>query len=321
MLDIIDIHTHGIGGYDTRGAAPETILKIAGIHGSHGVSAILPTICAAPIKAMRADMAAVKQAMEKERERALVSGHPDAVPNDVSGLKYAPRFTRHASRIIGVHLEGPFLNPSRQGALDGASFLEPAARHLRELIDGFEDIVRIITIAPELKGATKLIKAIADMGITASMGHSDATYAEAEAGYQAGAKGITHIFNAMRGVHHREPGIAGFGLLNKEIYIEVIADPFHLDKKTIELIFKVKDPKKILIVSDGVKGTNTTSARNGVRNRKGMLIGGSMTISGSARRLVGMGLGEKAVMDCIIKNPATYLNSLSPKHQILISRS
>lgn len=288
----IDIHTHGIGGYDTRDATPETILKIAGIHGSHGVSAVLPTIFAGPIAAMRADMAAVKQAMEKQ---ALELKH--------SKLAKSP-----VARVLGAHLEGPFLNPVRQGTLDGASFLEPTARHLRELVDGFEDIVRIITIAPELKGATKLIKAVTDMGITASMGHSDATYAEAEAGFHAGAKGITHIFNAMRGVHHREPGIAGFGLLNKEIYIEVIADPFHLDKKTIELIFQIKDRKRIILVSDTVKSSKRVLARNGVRNKKGALLGGSMTILESARRLVGMGLDDKAVMDCITGNPAAYLN-------------
>jgi N-acetylglucosamine-6-phosphate deacetylase len=200
-------------------------------------------------------------------------------------------------------------------------FLEPAVRNFRRLIDGFGDIVRIITVAPELKGATRLIKTIADMGIIVSMGHSDATYAEAEAGYKAGAKGITHIFNAMRGIHHREPGIVGFGLLNKEIYIEVIADPFHLNTKTIELIFQVKDPKRILIVSDTVKDTKTTSAPKGVRNKRGMPLGGSMAIPESARRLIGMGFREKAVMDCISKNPAKYLNLLNPKHQILISKS
>lgn len=299
MLNIIDIHTHGIGGYDTRGATPETILKIAGLHGAYGVSAILPTIYPTSIEKMRADMAAVKQAMEKQGSESGVRG---------SGLKHASRLTPYASRILGVHLEGPFLNPARCGALDGGSFLEPTARNFRRLIDGFEDIVRIVTIAPELKGARKLIKAMTDMGIMANMGHSDATYAEAEAGYKAGAKGITHIFNAMRGIHHREPGIAGFGLLNKEAYIEVIADPFHLHTKTIELIFQNKDRRKIILVSDSVKGSKKALAHNGVRNEKGKLLGGSMTISESARRLISMGLSEKVVMDCISRNPAAYLN-------------
>ena len=259
---------------------------------------------------MRADMAAVKQAMEKQGSEFGVQS------SELRHFKLETRNLKLAT-IPGVHLEGPFLNPARCGALNKVSFLEPAVRNFRKLIDGFGDIVRIITVAPELKGATRLIKTIADMGIIVSMGHSDATYAEAEAGYKAGAKGITHIFNAMRGIHHREPGIAGFGLLNKEVYIEVIADPFHLNTKTIALIFQVKDPKRILIVSDTVKDTKTTSTRNGVRNKKGMLLGGSMTTPESARMLIGMGFGEKVVMDCISKNPARYLNLLNPKHQIL----
>lgn len=294
----IDIHTHGIGGYDTRGATPEAVLKIARIHGAHGVSAILPTIYPAPIEEMRADMAAVRQAMIKERSAFGVRR---------SELKHASRLTPYASRILGVHLEGPFLNPARCGALDKAAFLEPTMRDLRRLIDGLGDIVRIVTVAPELKGATRLIKAMADMGIVVSMGHSDATYAEAEAGYRAGAKGITHIFNAMRGIHHREPGIAGFGLLNKEVYIEVIADPFHLDLKTIEMIFKAKDIRKIIIVSDTVKDTKAASARKGVRDGKGALLGGSVTVTRSAERLIGMGFREKAVTDCVTRNPAAYL--------------
>jgi len=215
---------------------------------------------------------------------------------------------RPSSFVAGVHLEGPFLNPARCGALDDASFLEPAMKNFRRLLDGFEDIVRIMTIPPELNGARKLIEAMTDRGIIARMGHSDATYAEAEAGYKAGAKGVTHIFNAMRGIHHREPGIAGFGLLNKEIYIEVIADPFHLDIKTIELIFKAKDLGKIILVSDTVKSSRKALARNGVRDKKGKLLGGSMTIAESARRLISMGLNEKAVMGCTTRNPAAYLD-------------
>ncbi|HOE16288.1 MAG TPA: amidohydrolase family protein [Syntrophorhabdaceae bacterium] len=293
---VIDLHTHGIGGYDTRGATPETILKIAAIHNRHGVFAILPTIYPSSIEEMRADMAAVRKAMAKER------------------LAFGVRRNRQRAAIPGIHLEGPFLNPARCGALNKAAFLEPTERNFRRLIDGFEDIARIITVAPELKGAAKLIKAMADMGIIANMGHSDATYTEAEEGFKAGARGITHIFNAMRGFHHREPGIAGFGLLNKEVYIEVIADPFHLDKKTIELIFQIKDRKKIILVSDTVKGSKKALARKGARSRKGMLMGGSMTVAESARRLINMGFNEKTVMNCISRNPAVYLSAIAASY-------
>ncbi|MDI6729574.1 MAG: hypothetical protein QMD44_11725, partial [Thermodesulfovibrionales bacterium] len=234
---IIDIHTHGIGGYDTRTTVEEHILKIAEIHGSYGISEIIPTIYPATIKVMRENMATIKKAIELQ----MAGSSELQTPNS------------QLSTIIGVHLEGPFLNPSKCGALNAITFIEPTEYNLKELIEGFEDIIKIITIAPEINGATKLIKKLTDKGIIASMGHSDATYAEAEAGFNAGARGITHIFNAMRGFHHREPGLAGFGLLNQDIYIEVIADPYHLNLKTLELIFKTKNHDRIIIVSDSVK--------------------------------------------------------------------
>ncbi|MCL5061809.1 MAG: amidohydrolase family protein [Nitrospiraceae bacterium] len=288
MQKIIDIHTHGIGGYDTRTTVEDHILKIAEIQGSHGVSEIIPTIYPATIKVMRENMATIKKAMELQ--------------------KTEDRSQKTESRIIGVHLEGPFLNPSKCGALNAITFIDPTEDNLKELIEGFEDMVKIITIAPEINGATKLIKKITDTGIIASMGHSDATYAEAEAGFNAGAIGITHIFNAMRGFHHREPGIAGFGLLNQDIYIEVIADPYHLHSKTLELIFKTKNHNRIIIVSDSVKEATPFTKSQGVTDAHGKLLGGCMTIAESSKRLIEIGFDENIIMKCISGNPERYLN-------------
>jgi len=212
------------------------------------------------------------------------------------------------SHIIGVHLEGPFLNPVKCGALDAPSFSEPGEYALMELLEGFEDIVRIITVAPEIRGAIALIKKVSGMGIVVSMGHSDATYTEAENGFRAGARGITHIFNAMRGIHHREPGIAGFGLLNRDIYIEVIADPYHLHPKTLELVFTIKNHDRILLVSDTVKETEAGGCgMNGIRDFTGKLLGGCMTVAESSQRLLQLGYDEGAILDCITKNPERYL--------------
>jgi hypothetical protein len=177
-----------------------------------------------------------------------------------------------------------------------------------ELLEGFEDIVKIITVAPEINGAINLIKKVSGMGIIVSMGHSDATYAEAESGFRAGARGITHIFNAMRSIHHREPGIAGFGLLNRDIYIEVIADPYHLHPRTLELVFKIKTHDRILLVSDTVKETEAGGCgMNGVTDSAGILLGGGMTITESSRRLMQLGFDEGDIIACITKNPANYL--------------
>ncbi|MCX5718682.1 MAG: hypothetical protein NT055_01730, partial [Nitrospirae bacterium] len=207
------------------------------------------------------------------------------------------------------------------GALNAMTFIEPTEYNLKELIEGFEDIIKIITIAPEVNGAEQLIKLISRMGIIVSMGHSDATYAEAEAGFKAGAKGITHLFNAMRGFHHRESGIVGFGLLNQDIYVEVVADPYHLHPATLELIFKVKNPDRIIIVSDSVKETKAPSPSSSppslegggwgmveaVSDIHGKLLGGCMTIVESSKRLTEMGFDESVIMKCVTENPERYL--------------
>jgi N-acetylglucosamine-6-phosphate deacetylase len=310
-MRIIDIHTHGIGSYDTKGATPQDILRIAGIHGSQGVSAIIPTIYSGPIDEMRADIAAVKKAMEIQKS-GVGACPPEVWRRDQgSGIKKPSKYDETCGLkpavILGVHLEGPFLNPARAGALDGNSFLPMELSHYKKLIEGFCDVVKIITVAPELDGASRLVRTIADAGIIVSMGHSNATYSEAEAGFNAGAKGITHIFNAMRGIHHREPGIAGFGLLNPHAYVEVIADPFHLHPKIIELIFGTKKPEKIIIVSDSVKTGQTGTAAQSITDSTGSLLGGSMAITESVQYLIGLGFQKNIIERCISDNPEMYL--------------
>ena len=282
-MKTIDVHTHGIGGFDTTAVSENDILRIAEIHGSLGVSEIIPTVYPSTIGKMRENMQTIKDAMALQRPGGT------------------------GARIAGINLEGPFLNPARCGALNADSFTAPDISRSKELLEGFEDVVRIMTVSPELDGAPALIRAISGMGIIVGMGHSDATYSEAEEGFNSGARGITHIFNAMRGIHHREPGIAGFGLMNKDIYIEVIADPFHLDPRLIEFIFSVKDPGRIIIISDSVRDTKTEAVSDGIMNGEGRLMGGSLTVTESAERLINAGIDKGIVMRAISENPERYL--------------
>ena len=283
-MKTIDVHTHGIGGFDTTAVSENDILRIAEIHGSHGVSEIIPTVYPSTIGLMRENMQTINDAMALQDQEG-----------------------REGARIAGMHLEGPFLNPARCGALNSNAFIGPDESVMKELLEGFEDVIRIITISPELDGAPALIKTISGMGIVVSMGHSDATYSEAEEGFDSGARGITHIFNAMRGIHHREPGIAGFGLMNRDVYIEVIADPFHLDPKLIDFIFSSKDHEKIIIISDTVKDTKTEAVSDGIMNGEGRLMGGSLTVTESAERLIRAGIDKDIVMKAISENPERYL--------------
>ncbi|HYQ47607.1 MAG TPA: hypothetical protein VEP69_00950, partial [Thermodesulfovibrionales bacterium] len=208
----VDLHTHGISKYDTRTDDYEDILSMARVHARAGTIAILPTIYSGPVPEMRKSLRAISRAMDAQAKADS---------------------KRLGARILGAHLEGPFLNPVRCGAMDRGSFLKPSFSVFKRLISGYEDIVRLITLAPELPGALKVIEKISAAGIRVNMGHSDATFRQAAEAKKAGATGITHIFNAMRPFHHREPGIAGLGLIDQDLYIEVIADGVHLHPKVL----------------------------------------------------------------------------------------
>jgi len=284
-MKTIDIHIHGMEGFETRTTNPEDILRLAEVEESQGISAIIPTIYPAPIDEMRSNMEVVKRAMEMQSRG------------------------RRGAEIRGVNLEGPFLNPSFAGALDAGAFLPPDEGSYRKITEGFEDIIRIVTISPELEGALPLIRFLADKGVAVSMGHTNATFSEAEAAHRQGARAITHLFNAMRPYHHREPGIAGFGLLNRDIYVELIADPFHLHPATLDLVFRLKDPSKIMIVSDSVKETPGAADRlpAGLKNFTGTLQGGAMSVTAAAASLIRAGYDRDLIMGCIDANPSACL--------------
>jgi N-acetylglucosamine-6-phosphate deacetylase len=284
----VDLHTHGIGRYDIQTDDYEDILIMARTHAKSGTVAILPTLYAGPVDDMRKNLKAVKKAMDLQ---ARSDGQKE-------------KGKRSGAQILGVHLEGPFLNPVRCGAMDKDSFIKPALSALRKLISGYEEIIKIITIAPELPGALKVIEKCADMGIKVNMGHSDATFRQALEAKKAGATGITHIFNAMRPFHHREPGIAGLGLTDGDLYVEVIADGVHLHPKALELIFNRKRLDKIIVVSDSVKGQRTAK---GVVYQKGVLAGSALTINGVVKRLQRIGIPDAEIIEATTDNPLRYI--------------
>ncbi|MBI5026478.1 MAG: amidohydrolase family protein [Nitrospirae bacterium] len=290
----IDLHTHGIGRYDTRTKNPEDILKMAELHRKAGTSAILPTIYSGTIDEMRRNMEAVKKAMEIQQS---------SVVSCQLSVKRQETIDYRLSTILGVHLEGPFLNPSRCGALNKNSFIRPALSSLKGLIDGYEDIIKIITIAPELPGALKVIARCVEYGFKVNMGHSDATYKQALDGKKAGAGGITHIFNAMRPFHHREPGLIGLGLLDEDLYIEVIADGVHVHPETLRLVFKTKRIDRIILVSDSIKVGTTR-----YRDAAGALRGSSITLTTAVKILKALHIPEAEAVEAAADNPAKYLN-------------
>lgn len=275
---LIDVHVHGAEENDTRTRRQDDICRIAVKHGERGTAGMLPTVYPGPVAVMRDNMSAIRRAMEARRQGA---------------------------QILGINLEGPFLNPSRAGGLDGKSFAEPSMQTLGELIEDFEDIIKIITIAPELPGALRLIEACREKGILVNMGHSDASFEQAEEGKRAGATGITHIFNAMRGFHHREPGLAGFGLMDEDLYIEVIADMAHLHPQSLKMLFDMKPPDKIVLISDAVSGPGWGTGA--IRGPGGTLVGSGIALADAMKNLIALGVPQERALQFASDNPRRYL--------------
>jgi N-acetylglucosamine-6-phosphate deacetylase len=279
---LVDIHVHGAEKYDTRTRRQDDILQVALIHGQRGTSALIPTVYPGPIDIMRQHMGAIRRAMTAQREGAT---------------------------ILGVHLEGPFLNPQRAGSLDGKSFADPSVETFKQLVEDFEDIIKIVTIAPELPGALKIIELSRGKGFLVQMGHSDASIEQAEEGKQAGATGITHLFNAMRGFHHREPGLAGFGLMDEDIYVEVIADLAHLHPQSLKMIFDMKSPEKIILISDSVMGPGWGAGA--IRGSGGTLLGSGIALADAIKNLLALGVPADRAHLFASDNPMKYLGMMA----------
>jgi len=287
--NLIDLHTHGIGKYDTKTDNPYEILKMAMFYAKAGTVAFLPTIYSGTIRQMQANMEAVRAAIKMQHAACrTLTRH---------------RCIRDMSLILGVHLEGPFLNPARCGAQERKSLIKPVIPNLKKLIEGYEETIKIMTIAPEMPGALKVIEKAVSLGIKVNMGHSDATYGQALSGKKAGATGISHIFNAMRPFHHREPGIAGFGLLDEDVFIEVVADGIHLDPKTLSLIFKIKRSDRIILVSDSIKGAG--AKKGPIKTSSGAIAGSAATLSDVLKNVEDA--GGDALKSASV-NPLNYLN-------------
>jgi N-acetylglucosamine-6-phosphate deacetylase len=154
-------------------------------------------------------------------------------------------------RLLGAHLEGPFLEPSRRGAHPAQHLATPSPAALQERIAGHENEIALLTLAPELPGALELTRQLAERGVVVCLGHSAATEAQAEAGFEAGVRMLTHTFNAMAGLHHRQPGPVAAAALRGDIALGLIADGVHVAPAMAVLLQRLA-PQQLVLVSDAL---------------------------------------------------------------------
>ncbi len=199
--------------------------------------------------------------------------------------------THPHSNIRGIHLEGPYLNKAFKGAMNESWLWTPSLQSWQKMWDASQGLVKLMTIAPELPGALEVIRDAAKKGVVISIGHSMATYREIELAIDNGAAHITHMFNAMKPLHHREPGVALAALLRDELKIELIADTYHVHPAMMEFLLKVKKPNGIILITDSItpggmhEGEEFEFADQKVRIKGGKAVLDDGTIAGSTLTL------------------------------------
>lgn len=263
----IDIHIHGSNGSDTMDGTIEALKIISNTVMNYGTTGFLPTTMTMDISSIYTALDTVKKALKMDLEGA---------------------------QILGVHLEGPFISEKYKGAQREDFILKPDYAYIEEYID----IIKIITIAPEIEGSIDFIETIKkESNTTLSIGHSGASYEEAMAAIKAGISHCTHIFNAMTPLHHRNPGVVA-ATFNSDITCELIADKIHVHPELFKLIFNIKGEDKLVLVTDAIRascmkdgcydlGGQTVQVREGkAQLANGTLAGSLLTLNIAVKNFI-----------------------------------
>ena len=298
----IDIHIHGSGGYDTMDAMPEALKVISSTIAGNGVSAYLPTT-------MTMDRESIYKAFDAIRE---------AMQLEIKGAK-----------ILGIHMEGPFINENYKGAQKADHIIKPNY----ELIKDYLDIIKIITLAPEQDEKHNFIKKVKrNSKITLSVGHSDASYEETIKAIEAGISHATHIFNAMTPLNHRKPGIVG-AIFRSDITCELIADTIHVHPDIFKILIDIKHKDKVVLITDSMRagcmkagkyelGGQKVIVKNGAAKlQDGTLAGSVLTLNKAVKNMLehsGVEIYEAVAMASLI--PAKVINIANKKGSLDIGK-
>jgi N-acetylglucosamine-6-phosphate deacetylase len=278
----IDLHMHGGGGAQITTDDPDEIMTAVAFHQRHGTTRTLASLVTDQLDRMAASVRTIAD---------IVHGTP-------------------GSSIAGVHLEGPFLNPTKRGSHHSEYLLAPDVSALRHLLDSGAGTVRVVTLAPELPGGMDLVRELVESGVIAAVGHTEATFDQAREAFAVGARLATHLFNAMRQFHHRDPGPAGAALADDTVTCELINDGFHVHDEAVRIATAAAGPERIAFITDATPAAGMTNgqfhlgpvpilARDGkVTLADGALAGSTLTMDAAVRhavRCVGMPINHAAI--------------------------
>ncbi len=249
---LIDTHFHGTNGYDFMDGTEKAVETISLSRIKEGITGIYPTTVSESFER-------TKKAIEtfvKAKEKGLDKG----------------------SRLLGIHLEGPYLSMAKKGAQNGEYIRSINIEETREFIKISKNNIKMVSYAPELKEAEKFTAFLIENGIQPSMAHTEAKFDDIKRCYTWGLRHSTHLFNGMSSLHHREIGPVGGSLLFNDIYVEVIADKIHLSSPMLNLLTKIKDPEYIILITDAIRA-------QGLKDGVYELGGQEVTVKGREARL------------------------------------
>lgn len=292
----IDIHIHGCSGHDVMEATPQALHAIGTYLASRGVAAYLPTTVTSP---------------RDETLRAL-SGL-------ATQIELQQRTTPTGAVPLGIHLEGPFLSHRKRGVHTDALLEAPSIALFDRFWQASQGRIQLMTIAPELPGADELIAHASSLGIRCSLGHSDASVMQGQAGFVAGARSATHTFNAMRALDHRDPGLAAYVLDQTQLFADIICDGIHVDPMMIRLFFKAKGDDRIILITDGISATGMpdgtyllgdmrVEVKDGRCTSNGTLAGSVLTLDRAVKNFIEFtGASLNTAVAAATRNPARLL--------------
>lgn len=283
----IDTHIHGIGGYSTDDADYKSILKMSEVLAKDGITSFIPTISASPEKELYAKMKAILKAIGKEK----------------------------GAHILGMHLEGPFLSPERIGGQLASGISPVDMKYMQKIYAVSKGKIINMTVAPELKNMRELALYCVGKGIILQAGHTNATYDQMVEGMQANIMHVTHLFNAMRPLHHRDPGAVGAALIHPEMSCEIIGDGIHVNPHLISLLMKSKPLSQLVLISDALKPAKTVLSEDSElyfdkcfhRKSDGVIVGSAISLLDGFKNLVSFGIPREKAIRMASGNPAQIM--------------
>lgn len=298
----IDIHIHGAAGHDLMEGTPDAVSAVAHYLARHGTTSFLATTVTASL----------------ERTLHAAKGLGEIIT--ASQNSYGDSDKIAGAQPVGIHFEGPFINIKKRGAHPASQIQKPSVATMTRILESAGSAARVVTLAPELDGALAVLEYVRARGLRVGIGHSNASYEEAERAIAAGATHAVHFYNAMRPFGHRDSGIIGAVLTDDRVSAELICDGVHVEPTAIRLLVKSKGLGRVILVSDSLSGAGmpdgnyrlgnfTVHVAGGVcRTVEGNLAGSTITLDAAVRSLAAFtGESYQTCLACATLNPARLL--------------